>query len=302
MTRDPAAASTPDPPRPTAARHSDGSRRAASRPESDGPPGTATPLVVEGSGGTAFRPGSGGPARTVSRPGSGGPAHTASRLGSGGPPRTAAARTAVGSGVVAVLVALVLAVLASAGSAGPAESSGPPEPGTYRLPLAGLADVARGFEPPPRPWAAGHRGVDLRAVAAASVLSPVDGVVTFAGAVAGRGVVTVTDASGRRSSLEPVLTGVRVGDAVVAGQALGILTTEGSHCAPATCLHWGVRVGDDYVDPLALLPGAGPVVLLSSGAASTGPSIGAVRRARPRAGGCAAGPSRPCASARCATR
>ncbi len=94
------------------------------------------------------------------------------------------------------------------------------------------------------------------------MLSPVAGVVTFAGTVAGRPVVTVTDAQGRRSSLEPVAPSVAVGTLVPSAAPLGAVTLAGSHCAPQACLHWGVRVGTDYVDPLTLLPGAGPVVLL----------------------------------------
>jgi murein DD-endopeptidase MepM/ murein hydrolase activator NlpD len=62
-----------------------------------------------------------------------------------------------------------------------------------------------------------------------------------------------------------VLATVRAGDVVGAGQLIGVVVADGSHCAPTTCLHWGVRVGDDYVDPLTLLPGAGPVVLLPLG-------------------------------------
>jgi murein DD-endopeptidase MepM/ murein hydrolase activator NlpD len=94
------------------------------------------------------------------------------------------------------------------------------------------------------------------------VVSPVAGIVTFAGHVGGRAVVTVTDADGRRSTVEPLAAAVAVGDLAVAGTPLGALTADGSHCAPSTCLHWGVRVGDDYVDPLGLLAGAGPIVLL----------------------------------------
>lgn len=164
-------------------------------------------------------------------------------------------------GAIALLVALAVAGLASTGSAGPPD---PPATtaGTYRLPLPGPPQVARAFEAPPQPWAVGHRGVDLRTTPGAPVLSPVAGVVSFAGTVAGRGVVTVTDARGRRSSIEPVLAAVRAGDAVEGGEPLGLVTPEGSHCAPGTCLHWGVRVGDEYVDPFTLLPGAGPAVLL----------------------------------------
>ena len=74
--------------------------------------------------------------------------------------------------------------------------------------------------------------------------------------------MTVTDVDGRRSSVEPLVPAVGVGDLVTAGARLGTLVAEGSHCAPSACLHWGVRVGDDYVDPLGLLAGAGPAVLL----------------------------------------
>ncbi|WP_421733251.1 M23 family metallopeptidase [Cellulomonas sp.] len=174
--------------------------------------------------------------------------------------RSSALRLPVALGSVAALLTLGVVAVASAGSAGP---PGAPAPvGTYRLPLGSEADVARGFEPPPQPWAAGHRGVDLRSSPGADALSPVGGVVTYAGGVGGRGVVTVTDAAGRRSSIEPVVPTVSVGDLVAQGTRLGTVTFGGSHCAPATCLHWGVRVGGDYVDPLTLLPGAGPVVLL----------------------------------------
>ncbi|WP_200943020.1 murein hydrolase activator EnvC [Cellulomonas sp. Root485] len=171
--------------------------------------------------------------------------------------RTARLATALGTAVV--LLTLMI-VVASPGAAGP---PGPPPPaGTYRLPLAGSTDVVRPFERPPERWAAGHRGVDLRSALGAEVVSPVAGVVTYAGTVGGRSVVTVTDVDGRRSSVEPLGPAVRVGDRVAAGAPLGTLTVDGSHCAPSVCLHWGVRVGEDYVDPLSLLAGAGPAVLL----------------------------------------
>jgi hypothetical protein len=38
------------------------------------------------------------------------------------------------------------------------------------------------------------------------------------------------------------------------------VTVDG-HCFPATCLHWGLIVGETYVDPLTLV-GGGPVRLL----------------------------------------
>lgn len=174
-------------------------------------------------------------------------------------PRTRT-RAAVALCTAAVVLVLAVTAVATAGSAGP--PGAPPPSGTYRLPVGTTADLTRPFDKPPTLWAAGHRGVDLRAFPGADVLSPVGGVVTFAGAVGGRQVVTVTDAHGRRSSVEPLVPAVRAGDLVATGTRLGAVALDGSHCAPDACLHWGVRVGTDYVDPLTLLPGAGPVVLL----------------------------------------
>jgi hypothetical protein len=52
-----------------------------------------------------------------------------------------------------------------------------------------------------------------------------------------------------------------VGQAVLSGQRLGTLELGASHCFPRTCLHWGWRRGDTYLDPL-LLVGGGPIRLL----------------------------------------
>lgn len=140
--------------------------------------------------------------------------------------------------------------------------SGAPRAAGYRPPLDGDVRVLRAFDPPAQPWLPGHRGVDLAAGAGAVVRAPAPGVVTFAGTVVGRGVVTVLHDDGRRSSVEPVRPDVTVGARVSSGDALGTVegTTHAGHSGPA--LHWGVREHDRYVDPWRLLPGRGPVVLL----------------------------------------
>jgi murein DD-endopeptidase MepM/ murein hydrolase activator NlpD len=128
-------------------------------------------------------------------------------------------------------------------------------------PVAGVdppSGVERLFDPPEQEWGAGHRGVDLVAAAGASILSPGPGVVTFAGQVARRGVVVVTHPGGLRTSLEPVTATVTVGTAVAAGTAIGVVEGAGggttpNHCAPRSCVHWGVRRGERYIDPLSLL-------------------------------------------------
>jgi len=122
--------------------------------------------------------------------------------------------------------------------------------------------IAAPFDPPESAWGAGHRGIDLWREAGEPVVSPGDGVVMFASDVAGRGIVVVLHASGLRSTLEPVTASVGVGDAVARGEHVGVVEACGSHCAPSSCLHWGVRRGDDYVDPLDVLAGYGPIRLL----------------------------------------
>ena len=111
-------------------------------------------------------------------------------------------------------------------------------------------------------WGSGHRGVDLSARPGQPVLAPEAGVVSFAGTVVDRGVVTVTHAGGLRSSLEPVSWSVRRGQPVARGQVVGSVAGNPGHCAPATCLHWGLRRGEAYLDPLRWVVGRGPVVLL----------------------------------------
>src|SRR4051794_35349471 len=113
--------------------------------------------------------------------------------------------------------------------------------------------VVRGFAPPPEPWLAGHRGVDLAAPVDAVVRSAGPGVVSFAGVVAGRGVVSVSHAGGLRTTYEPVVASVRVGAAVAAGPPIGRLAGGHPGRPVAACPHWGLRRGDTSLDPLALL-------------------------------------------------
>jgi murein DD-endopeptidase MepM/ murein hydrolase activator NlpD len=129
--------------------------------------------------------------------------------------------------------------------------------------------VVRPFDPPPQPWLAGHRGVDLAAAPGTAVRAPGPGVVAFVGVIAGRGVLTVAHEGGLRTTYEPVTARVAVGRRVEAGAVLGVL--DGGHrgCPAPACLHWGLRRGAIYLDPLALL-GLGRVRLLPL-AAGTGP-------------------------------
>ncbi|MFI2301312.1 murein hydrolase activator EnvC family protein [Actinacidiphila glaucinigra] len=113
--------------------------------------------------------------------------------------------------------------------------------------------VERGFDPPAVPWARGHRGVDLRAGPGAPVRAAAPGRVSYAGRVAGRGVVAIELDGGLRITYQPVRASVAVGDEVGAGQVVGALDAGPWHCQDG-CLHWGLLRGDVYLDPLSLLP------------------------------------------------
>ncbi|WP_367650326.1 peptidoglycan DD-metalloendopeptidase family protein [Nocardioides sp. zg-DK7169] len=142
----------------------------------------------------------------------------------------------------------------------PAAASPAPDPvGVW--PLVPEPAVVAHFDPPAEPWGPGHRGVDLLGTPGARVRAALPGTVSFAGRLAGRGVVVVRHGA-TRTTYEPVTAGVEVGAPVPAGGPLGTLETAGSHCAPQACLHWGwIEGAETYLDPLRLV-GGGPVRLL----------------------------------------
>jgi murein DD-endopeptidase MepM/ murein hydrolase activator NlpD len=123
----------------------------------------------------------------------------------------------------------------------------------YGWPLRPGPDrIVRDFDPPPRPWLAGNRGVDLAGRVDQRVYAAAAGVVSFAGRVAGIGTVSVTSGP-LRTTYQPLRVRVRVGERVSRRTVLGRLALAGSHCLPAACLHWGLLRGSLYLDPLALL-------------------------------------------------
>ncbi|MFI1486605.1 peptidoglycan DD-metalloendopeptidase family protein [Streptomyces sp. NPDC020747] len=159
---------------------------------------------------------------------------------------------------------------------GPGGSSPPFPPTDTPVPAVGRAwpvglrpSVIRGWEPPATAYGRGHRGVDLTAAPGAPVRAVAPGRISFAGRVAGRGVVSVelngTGDPPLRTTYEPVRATAKKGAEVTAGEVIGVLEPTGSHC-PASCLHWGLRRADTYLDPLSLLPpwllGRGPSRLL----------------------------------------
>ncbi|MEV0931049.1 M23 family metallopeptidase [Streptomyces phaeochromogenes] len=147
---------------------------------------------------------------------------------------------------------------------GPGGSSSTAPPADTPVPAVGRAwpvglrpSVIRGWEPPATTYGRGHRGVDLTAAPGTPVRAVAPGRISFAGRVAGRGVVSVelngTGDPPLRTTYEPVRPTAKKGAEVTAGEVIGVLEPTGSHC-PASCLHWGLRRADIYLDPLSLLP------------------------------------------------
>lgn len=142
----------------------------------------------------------------------------------------------------------------------PARASPPTEALTWRWPLHGQPRILRRFAPPPKPWLAGHRGIDLAAPVATPVLAAGPGTIRFAGPVAGKGVVTIDHPNGLRTTYLPVKPSVSRGHQVTPGTEIGVIDGSKPHC-PESCLHWGLIRDAHYLNPLHLL-GHAPTRLL----------------------------------------
>ena len=112
-----------------------------------------------------------------------------------------------------LMIAIALSTLPLAAVPAPEEPAGT----VYEWPTGAEVAVLRPFEPPEVRWAPGHRGVDLALSADSPVLAAADGVVAFAGIVAGRPVVSIDHADGVRTTYEPVWPSVERGEAVAVG-------------------------------------------------------------------------------------
>ena len=131
--------------------------------------------------------------------------------------------------------------------------------GGWTWPLDPRPPVTAPYVPPRSAYGAGHRGLDVAASPGQTVRAVAEGVVSHVGVVAGRGTVTVTHATGLRSTYEPVRGTVTAGSTVAQGGVIGAVAGR-THCGGG-CLHLGAVRGPGYVDPRPLLKG-GPVVLL----------------------------------------
>ena len=157
---------------------------------------------------------------------------------------------------------LVLLVLPHTAAALRAPMPQPAPVAQFSWPLAPPHPVLRPFQAPSSPYGPGHRGVDLGGRPGEPVLAAADGTVVFAGYLVDRSLVSIDHQGGLRTTYEPIAPLVAAGQAVHRGEVIATLQPGHPEClaAPA-CLHWGLRRGASYLDPLALVS-AGHVRLL----------------------------------------
>jgi hypothetical protein len=141
---------------------------------------------------------------------------------------------------------VLVGLLMVAGLNGPAAADGP-----WVWPLDGARTVSRPFDPPATRYGPGHRGADLPGRPGQAVRATGAGRISYAGLLAGRGIVVVVHRD-LRSTYEPVTPLVRVGGQVAAGDVIGRLAPGHAGC-PGTCLHWGLLRGAVYLDPVRLV-------------------------------------------------
>ena len=150
------------------------------------------------------------------------------------------------------LTALVVAAALTVAAA-PASAEESPPVVEYRPPVEG--PVVEPFRAPEHDYAAGNRGVDFSAAAGEEVRAVADGEVVFAGQVGGALHVVVRHADGLRSSLSFVADiTVRRGQDVRAGDVIAVAGGP---------VHFGLRAGERYLDPMPFLRGGEPEVHLA---------------------------------------
>lgn len=127
--------------------------------------------------------------------------------------------------------------------------------GTYAWPVHG--PVLRGFDPPPDPYGAGHRGIDIGAAFGTPLVAAQAGTVAFAGWVGGSLFISIDHDDGVRTTYSWLSAiAVAAGDRVMQGTVIG-QTGRGDPASIAANLHFGARIGDAYIDPMLLLePGS----------------------------------------------
>jgi murein DD-endopeptidase MepM/ murein hydrolase activator NlpD len=119
-------------------------------------------------------------------------------------------------------------------------------PTGWLWPLDRSRQVSRTFVAPATEFGAGHRGIDVPAVAGERLVAPADARVAFAGRVVDRDVVTLDAGDGWVVTFDGATSTLEVNSVVEAGVPVAVVSPT-PHCA---CVHLGLRYRGEYVNPL----------------------------------------------------
>jgi murein DD-endopeptidase MepM/ murein hydrolase activator NlpD len=132
---------------------------------------------------------------------------------------------------------------------------------SWGFPIQGatVSSIILEFDPPQHVGDHGHRGVDFHAPPGTAIYAVGDGIVRFAGSIAGKPTISLDHGLHPRvatlpirSTYEPVRSIISQGSTVHAGQLLGFTVRGNSHC-DRVCLHFGLKLGkNSYVNPSVL--------------------------------------------------
>lgn len=118
----------------------------------------------------------------------------------------------------------------------------------WQSPIQG-SYVVNQYLAPASEYSAGHRGIDLATEINQIVFAPVAGVISFAGKVGYREVLTL-DSGLQTLTFEPVCSDLSVGMSVGAGEAIGRICQPDQeylwHCE-IICLHLGLKTTRGYL-------------------------------------------------------
>ena len=153
----------------------------------------------------------------------------------------------------ALVLALVLVVAAPA-HAEPIPTAR--EGASFMVPLYG--SVIHAWDAPDdKPFAAGHRGIDVAAPTGTPVRASADGVVSFAGNVAGNLSVSIDHANAIRTTYSYLgSTVVKKNQHVHQGDVIGSVGHGHPESTGPTHVHLSFRKSDVYTDPLPYYVGS----------------------------------------------
>ncbi|MCR5104645.1 MAG: peptidoglycan DD-metalloendopeptidase family protein [Eubacterium sp.] len=128
--------------------------------------------------------------------------------------------------------------------------------GAFTWPLPGYYSIGSGFGPRVAPTAGAstfHKGVDIGCPEGTTIVAAADGVVSYTGYFGGGGNTVIIDHGNGLSTLYMHMSafGISEGANVTAGTAIGYAGCTGVATGPH--LHFAVRVGGEYVDPMGYL-------------------------------------------------